>query len=320
MATAVKLSDEAPFPAPRRLAGALAAGVVIGSAANAFERIRVVGLGTLRVRAKPTSITGTLTLQIYPVLSDALDTSSTGTRAATSLPVAATASSALEVYQDYVLAGEQYVDVKLSMSGGGADTTTLAYVDVFTFPDATVRPLLDAAGAAVISGAVELAAPVEVSDLTATNPLRVMGTVADGAAVSGNPLRIGGKDGSGNTQDILTTTAGVLQAEMQGTGINVAASTYYNAAVSADVDAAVAAVTGLRLVGLAVRETAGATAVFAIVNGATGAAAGKVFPVNLAANESTSEWLHPGIACASGISIDWVSGAFAIALHYAVAV
>lgn len=148
----------------------------------------------------------------------------------------------------------------------------------------------------------------------------VVGAAVDGAPASGAPVRIGGKDGTGNTQDILTTPAGVLEAEMQGTGINVAASTYYNAAVSADVDAAVAAAAGVRLVGFAVRETAGAAAVFAIVNGATGAAAGKVFPVNLAANESTSEWLHPGIACASGISIDWVSGAFAIALHYATVV
>jgi hypothetical protein len=256
MATAVKLSDEAPFPAPRRLVGALAAGVVIASGANAVERIRVVGLGALRVRAKPASVTGTLTLQIYPVLSDALDTSSTGTRATTNLPAAASTTSATEVSQDYVLAGEQYVDVRLSVSGGGSDTATLAYVDLFAYPDATARPLMDATGAAAVGGA----------------------------------------------------------------GINVAASAYYNAAVSADVDAAVSAVAGLRLVGFAVRETAGATASFALVNGATGAAAGKVYPVNLAANESTSEWLHPGIACASGISIDWISGAFAIALHYAAVV
>lgn len=37
----------------------------------------------------------------------------------------------------------------------------------------------------------------------------VVGPAADGAAVSGNPVRIAGKDGSGNTQDIRTDTAGI---------------------------------------------------------------------------------------------------------------
>lgn len=39
---------------------------------------------------------------------------------------------------------------------------------------------------------------------------RVVGAAADGAAVVGDPVRIGAKDGSGNTQDILTNTAGNL--------------------------------------------------------------------------------------------------------------
>lgn len=38
----------------------------------------------------------------------------------------------------------------------------------------------------------------------------VVGQAADGAAVTGNPIRIGGKDGSGNTQDIATDTSGGL--------------------------------------------------------------------------------------------------------------
>ncbi len=37
---------------------------------------------------------------------------------------------------------------------------------------------------------------------------RVVGAAADGAAVVGDPVRIGGKDGGGNTEDILTNTAG----------------------------------------------------------------------------------------------------------------
>lgn len=40
--------------------------------------------------------------------------------------------------------------------------------------------------------------------------LIVVGTVADGAAVAGDPVRIAGKDGSGNAQDVLTDTSGNL--------------------------------------------------------------------------------------------------------------
>lgn len=43
---------------------------------------------------------------------------------------------------------------------------------------------------------------------TVGTPCVVQGPAADGAAVAGNPVRIGGKDGSGNTQDILTDTRG----------------------------------------------------------------------------------------------------------------
>lgn len=43
----------------------------------------------------------------------------------------------------------------------------------------------------------------------------VAGPAADGAAVSGNPVRIGGKDGSGNTQDILTDAGGAVQMDVE---------------------------------------------------------------------------------------------------------
>jgi len=47
-----------------------------------------------------------------------------------------------------------------------------------------------------------------VTQCTAMTPCIVIGPAADGAAVSGNPVRIAGKDPSGNTQDILTNSAG----------------------------------------------------------------------------------------------------------------
>ena len=73
------------------------------------------------------------------------------------------------------------------------------------------------------------------------------------------------------------------------------------------------------MMGWSARESHGTAAIatFVIVNGATGAAAGKVAYVELAANTSTSEWYGPnGIACPLGISIDWIAGLVDVVLHY----
>lgn len=43
---------------------------------------------------------------------------------------------------------------------------------------------------------------------------KVVGAAADGAAVAGAPVRIAGKDGSGNTQDIITDSSGELQVDV----------------------------------------------------------------------------------------------------------
>lgn len=51
---------------------------------------------------------------------------------------------------------------------------------------------------------------------------RVVGTAADGAAVAGDPVRQAGKDGSGNTQDIITDTSGnqvVVGPETAGSAV-----------------------------------------------------------------------------------------------------
>jgi hypothetical protein len=56
-------------------------------------------------------------------------------------------------------------------------------------------------------GAIQVDLEVASVDITG-------GQAADGAAVSGNPVRIGGKDGSGNTQDIITDTDGHLQIDV----------------------------------------------------------------------------------------------------------
>lgn len=94
-------------------------------------------------------------------------------------------------------------------------------------------------------------------------------------------------------------------------------STYLNAAVSADVDAAVAAATGLRLMGYTVRETAAAVASAKIVNGATGAAAGKVAEIGLVASGGQAIWFGPlGIPCPLGISINRIAGTMGVVIYY----
>lgn len=59
----------------------------------------------------------------------------------------------------------------------------------------------NAAGAAAAAGGGGSGCP---------NPCPVVGVAADGAPVSGAPVRVGGKDGSGNTEDIITDTSGRL--------------------------------------------------------------------------------------------------------------
>lgn len=49
-------------------------------------------------------------------------------------------------------------------------------------------------------------------------PWFVSGTAADGAAVSGNPVLIGGVDGTGTTQTVSTTTTGAVNVNL----VNVA--------------------------------------------------------------------------------------------------
>lgn len=93
-----------------------------------------------------------------------------------------------------------------------------------------------------------------------------------------------------------------------------------NPGITADVDAAVAAATGLRLVGWNIRESAASAAAASakIVHGATGAGGTVIAALEVAANGSKSQWLWPGIDCASGLSIDHLSGTLDINLYYTI--
>ena len=121
------------------------------------------------------------------------------------------------------------------------------------------------------------------------------------------------------TKSTLTFANGIWALSLQYKRRNQGALTDLNAGLTADVDAAVAANNGLVLMGYSCRESAGtaAAAAFNIVNGATGAAAGKIIHEELAANEAKTVWFGPtGITCPLGISIDHVAGTVDVALHH----
>jgi len=92
-----------------------------------------------------------------------------------------------------------------------------------------------------------------------------------------------------------------------------------NPAVTADVDAAVAANGALRIYGYSCRESAGsaAAATFRIIHGATGASGAVIETVELSANESRGELWEKGIPCPNGISIDHIAGTVDVHIRYA---
>ncbi len=97
-----------------------------------------------------------------------------------------------------------------------------------------------------------------------------------------------------------------------------AAAVDVNEGISADVEAAVAAATGLRLVGVSVRESAGtaAAATVRIMEGATVAAGTGIMTIELAANEERTIWLWPGIECEGGLTIDVIAGTVDVYLYH----
>lgn len=208
--------------------------------------------------------------------------------------------------------------VAVSM-GAGANGTGVQRVTIATdqgaittqLPPALVGGRLDTVVGAALPAGTNILGKVGIDQTTPGTTDSVSVATAQGAGAT-----IGVTTGAGTTTDANAT----IQQYLRGLIIlNKASSTDINTGITADVDAAVAASAGLRLIGFSARESAGtaAAATFQIVNGATGAAAGKVFTVELNGDESRSEWFGPnGIDCANGISIDWIAGTVDVYLHY----
>ncbi len=128
--------------------------------------------------------------------------------------------------------------------------------------------------------------------------------------------RITALDSGGSNREALHSTSNALHTTNRG---NTAASVDVNAAVAANVEAAVAAATNLRLMGYSCRESDGSPAVatFRIFHGATVAGGTAVVVIELAANASETVWFGPdGIDMASGISVDHIAGTFDVNLFH----
>lgn len=108
------------------------------------------------------------------------------------------ANGALWTHDDVLeaaLAGsELQVDVVAALPAG---TNNIGDVDVLSLP-------------ALPAGTNNIGDVDVLSGPTGASALQVQGTAADGAAVSGNPVRIAGKDSGGLTQDILTAGNGTI--------------------------------------------------------------------------------------------------------------
>jgi len=116
--------------------------------------------------------------------------------------------------------------VSLPLPTGAATEATLGSVDGKLPALVGGRiPVVLPAGGGGLTDAELRATPVPISGTTT-----VIGPAADGAAVSGNPVRIGGRDGSGNTQDVLTDTSGRLQVGVVGSiGVQLQAGSFAEA-------------------------------------------------------------------------------------------
>ncbi len=102
-------------------------------------------------------------------------------------------------------------------------------VDGTCVPVSAANPL-PVAGRSTTSGTSDSAA-MPVQGVTGGVPQNVQGPSSSGAAVSGNPLRMGYSDGT-TTRDVLGSTDGSPYFQIRGTGNTVGIATVGNAATA----------------------------------------------------------------------------------------
>lgn len=94
---------------------------------------------------------------------------------------------------------------------GSAVTQPVSGTVTVTDGSGALNTIIDSGSVTVSDGSGALNVIVDSATL---GDVTTVGKAADGAAVSGNPVRIAGKDGSGNTQDIITDASGELQVDV----------------------------------------------------------------------------------------------------------
>lgn len=139
-------------------------------------------------------------------------------------------------------------------SGGGTDTTLAFGIAVPASGGAAVVPGDATAGLTVQLGAALPAGTNNIGDVdilsapVGASAIEIQGPAADGAAAVGDPLQMGGVDGAGNVQRLLTDTDGHLQIDvLSGGGADTpsnptgdtASSTNTAAGASANLDSSV---------------------------------------------------------------------------------
>lgn len=137
---------------------------------------------------------------------------------------------------------------------------------------------------------------------TGTDSVTIQGTAANGATASGNPLQIGGKDGSGNARSLAAATSGALLIEVNLPAI----ATPANLDTTAD-EQAVYATPGLRFCGWSVKENASGAALVIIRHGVSDTDP-ILKVIKLAADSADFNYFDPGIGAENGIFVERASG------------
>ncbi len=114
-------------PRPIRLEGVLAAGTVLAPG-TFIERVRMGGVSSLLVQVKASGITLVPTVDVFGMTSQATDDDTDGAerngRAGTQVPLAAQ----INELGDFTPAGEEFVEIEVTVPGGGA--VTIDWIEV----------------------------------------------------------------------------------------------------------------------------------------------------------------------------------------------
>jgi hypothetical protein len=111
----------------------LAPATVLATNTTTKVRVQVSAWATYYVLVKLSAIVGTVTVNGYPMLADAVKDESIGTRAPTGwgLPTSLSLTDATATLMTVTSKGEEFFEIEVVVSSGGSDTATIAYIDVF---------------------------------------------------------------------------------------------------------------------------------------------------------------------------------------------